>query len=460
MKQNVKIAKELLKLAKELTAVNPDENFSDVTWAYINEMLDETEFIAALEKYLKLRSLFINALTADESESLLRIKGRLATILRNDYNDLNTKQLIEEIDDMIKTAREKLLSDSKSNNTSFQTYIESLVKTREVIIASTNKADVVKIQTKDSAEKLMSRISEIIHEDNLAKLNDQEAITANLQNLIQFLKSKKIELIREDSKQKGDKNLSENEITHINENKEKEQIRVRIDREAKTLKDALQKLNLSMENQSLSAKNMRFKLVRNICDDLTQNFTTVLGYMTTVNSNIISNLMKNRQNLGLVEIPHDIPQQENLQYTDINEIKINETKFNQLREEKRKNKRINLEQSDLRFFIDNYDKLNLTESQINALIKKFKERIKTGSINAGIIDNVKEFIRKPMTIIKNFFENFKQSFNNFISNLIPNQKIEQDIQKLDSIEINNDALKVIQDLDKTLMNFSNFISNK
>ena len=69
---------------------------------------------------------------------------------------------------MIETAKKKIYSDGGSNNNSFQSYVESLIKTREILIATTNKAGISKIQTIDNAERLSSRIATLLHQDNIS----------------------------------------------------------------------------------------------------------------------------------------------------------------------------------------------------------------------------------------------------------------------------------------------------
>jgi hypothetical protein len=91
MNKNIKVAKQLVKLAKQLTATNPDENISDVDYKYIIE-LEMQEFLKALDKYLKLRSYFFRAINLNDNEELIKIKGKIALVLQENskFKNLST----------------------------------------------------------------------------------------------------------------------------------------------------------------------------------------------------------------------------------------------------------------------------------------------------------------------------------------------------------------------------------
>jgi hypothetical protein len=89
MNKNIKVAKELIKLAKELTSSNPNENISDASYYHIIN-LEMQEFLKALDKYLKLRSYFLQAINSNDNEELIKIKEEIALVLQENSKFRNS----------------------------------------------------------------------------------------------------------------------------------------------------------------------------------------------------------------------------------------------------------------------------------------------------------------------------------------------------------------------------------
>jgi hypothetical protein len=192
-------------------------------------------------------------------------------------------------------------------------------------------------------------------------------------------------LVTSFSKQSGDKNYSDNELTHINlENaKGNSEFRVRIKNESKNLigfvnlLDSFEKsLNLSLTKNDI--KNERFTLVRRIGETISACQEMMMGYFTTINTLTLSAMKFNRKSQELIELDKDIPEDESQQYSEIQTISgINLDKMKELLINPGPTKGWALIQKDLSIIFDDqseYDKL--TEEQKRLLLEKL-EGLKT-----------------------------------------------------------------------------------
>ena len=212
----------------------------------------------------------------------------------------------------------------------------------------------------------------------------------------------------------------------------------------------------------------------------------MMGYFTTINTLTISALRQNRNNKGLVDLDKDIPQSTSQQFTKIKQIfNVDLEKMKEILKQHGPSKGWSLIKKDPSLLFNDVNEFNnLNDMQKKLLLKELedfktkfnaqnREENKTSSdnniINAGFIDNVKNFFQSAIDKIKDITFNVKKAFVNFLKKFNTQiDAIEKDFNKLDSfIEEDNkltkqqiDMMKKINEMDQSLINFFNEIKNK
>lgn len=523
-KQNARIAKELVKIAKDLMAVNVDENFSDLTWVAINKILNETEFLQALNDYITIKESIISILSGINGD-LQDSKSKLAGVLSqyNQFKNLNNDEMEKRIDEIIATARNKMpkggVHQDVNNNIYFQRFIESLVEIKRRFILYKTKGGNLQVTTVKNARGLMSRIAEILHNDYLNFLtgNSQYQQIDELTNLKSLLQARGMKLTNQDSKQFGDKNISDKVIDKVNKN----DLRPRL----KQASEQMRKFISQNQQYIKDISNQRFYITK-ISDKVTGNFNTTIGFFTSINTLLLNWLSDVRRKEGLMDIQHDIPQSDSAQLEMAQELKINPDKLKIILQKLKEIQNPGVTIDEIKNFLKTVaSKFNLNENELqneldvflksNAKIKKkineknltklfdqilsndkfqnidplflysYIDTLKQGSnmkqfkkkdleslfetkdfanleddqkeallnylnnnrlnlyderemriasklaVEAGMLDNIKEFFINVMNKAKGFFTSIKDKFNKMIASFIPQKEIEKDMNALD-----------------------------
>lgn len=305
MKNNNKIAKELLRIAKELIGVNQFQQFSDSNWFHINSM-DQQQFIKLLQKYIQLRRLFFyllnNQSNMNEREYAQK-KVRTALIIKQLQN-ISIEESMDKIDEEIEFLDKE--GEKHGNYQDFlrkiQDSISKLISTKRKLYVAYNAKSGLQVIMIDKAYGLLSRLSDIIHSINIKKANITGVVpTRNEDDLLSLFRMFKYKGVKFDpnlGRVRGDANMG----IFIQNNLKKQRLRI------KQATESLDKINDEMkpEGKQEDVYNNIHTYLLDYYSYIQGRSSQILGYFSTVNTSVLSTVYERRKGEGAMQINKDL----------------------------------------------------------------------------------------------------------------------------------------------------------